>query len=176
MPTPIPPITYQSTTAGVIYYDPFGLLFLLLFALSIIALAVYIFTAITDIRNSSRTNDAQVNALNSQTNNMNNLVQAVVAALNVNNALYERQVQHNIDTDNRILRMAELYTTANINFMQNLQNMLMMQTVYNDISQLQNDRLKAQIASKLTTPEIEIIEYPPPQPQAQAQAQPQAQK
>lgn len=173
---PITPllVAYQSATAPVVYYDPFSLSMFMLILAAIAAIAAYIFSTINDIRNSNRTVDAQVMALNSQANNMNNLVQAVVTALNVNTAMYQREVEHNINAEDRILRLAELYANANIGFMQNLQNLLMLQTTVNDIRQLQADRIKAHVVAKSLEPEVVIEEYvgkPQQQPQAQAQQQ-----
>mgnify|MGYP001770648067 CR=1 FL=1 len=167
-------VAYQTATSAgpIVYYDPFSLVIFMLILMVIAAVAAYVFSVINDIRNNNRTTDAQVMTLNSQTNNMNNLVQAVVTALNVNTAMYQREVEHNIEAENRILRLAELYANANIGFMQNLQNLLMLQTTVNDVRQLQTDRIKAHVVAKSLEPEVVIEEYvgkPQVQPQPQQQ-------
>jgi len=110
-------------------YDPFSLLFLLLFALAIIGGGIYLFTAITDARNRNEITDATVNALNVSTNtyanlsqavinainqqtmNMTNLVQAITTAININASTYQAQVQNDIYFKNTLLELYGLQLT-----------------------------------------------------------------
>jgi len=104
-------------------YDPFSLLFLVLFALAVIGLGVYLFTAIADLRNRNEMTDATVNALNVSTNtyanlaqavintinqqtvNMTNLTQAIVTAINTNTTIYQAQAQADINFKNTLLEL-----------------------------------------------------------------------
>jgi len=110
-------------------YDPFSLLFLLLFALAVLGGGIYLFSAITDARNRNEVTDASVNALNVSTNtyaqlsqavinsinqqtmNMTNLVQAITTAINLNAATYQAQVQNDIYFKNTLLELYGLQLT-----------------------------------------------------------------
>lgn len=174
---PLGMVAMQTATATEIVYDPFGLLFLLLFAMAVVGLAVYIFVSIQDMKNSTRINDAEVSMLNAQTNsilaqtnNMNNLVQSTVLALDVNSATYQQAMQTLLNQGERLLNIYQMQVQNDITFKNTLLELLGLQLVTQDIRQFMSDKLRAQLASQLKSPDVEIIEYPQPtQPTTQPQ-------
>jgi len=148
--------TYAQQGSGVVTYDPFSLLFLLLIASVVVGLAVYFFVILRDSSNQTTVINAQVNALNSQVNNMNNLVQATVTSLNVNTAVSERLAQHEIDMDDKYYRLFEMQVMNDIYFKNTLLELYAMQLTSQDIRQLLSDKLKATALQAVKTPDVEV--------------------
>ena len=148
--------TYAQQDAGAVTYDPFSLLFLLLVSAVVIGLAVYFFVVLRDSSNQTAVINAQVTALNSQVNNMNNLVQATVTALNVNTAISERESQHMINMDDRYYRLFEAQVMNDIYFKNTLLELYAMQLTSQDIRQLLSDKLKATALQAVRTPDVEV--------------------
>ncbi len=149
------PVFAQQGT-GVVTYDPFSLLFLLLIASVVVGLAVYFFVILRDSSNQTATINAQINALNSQVNNMNNLVQATVTSLNVNTAVSERLAQHEVDMDNKYYRLFEMQVMNDIYFKNTLLELYAMQLTSQDIRQLMSDKLRATALQSFKTPDIDV--------------------
>lgn len=148
--------TYAQQGTGAITYDPFSLLFLLLIASVITGLAVYFFVVLRDSSNQTAVVNAQVTTLNSQTNNMNNLIQATITSLNVNTAISERLSQHEMEMENKYYRLLQTQILNDIYFKNTLLELYAMQLTSQDIRQLLSDKLKATALQAVRTPDIEV--------------------
>jgi hypothetical protein len=154
---------YAQQGTGTVVYDPFSLLFLLLIASVIVGLAVYFFVVLRDSSNQTAVINAQVSALNSQVNNMNNLVQATVTALNVNTAVSERLSQHEIEMDNKYYRLLEAQILNDIYFKNTLLELYAMQLTSQDIRQLMSDKLRVSALQSFKPSDIDITVKENPQ-------------
>jgi parvulin-like peptidyl-prolyl isomerase len=155
--------TFAQQGTGVVTYDPFSLLFLLLIASVIVGLAVYFFVILRDSSNQTAIINAQINALNSQVNNMNNLVQATVTSLNVNTAVSERLAQHEMEMDDKYYRLLQTQILNDIYFKNTLLELYAMQLTSQDIRQLMSDKLRVSALQSFKPSDIDITVKENPQ-------------
>jgi type II secretory pathway component PulK len=155
--------THAQQGTGTVVYDPFSLLFLLLVSAVVIGLAVYFFVVLRDSSNQTAVTNAQVTALNSQTNNMNNLVQAMVTSLNVNTAIAERMAQHEMEMENKYYRLLEAQILNDIYFKNTLLELYAMQLTSQDIRQLMSDKLRVSALQSFKPSDIDITVKENPQ-------------
>jgi type II secretory pathway pseudopilin PulG len=181
-----PHIVFAQTTPTsngyVIYIDPITAGLIILIMAVVIALGVYIFMSINSTNNQTQLTQAQIMALNSQTNAMNQLVASTATALNVATALNAESARHTMDMDNkyfsliqqdtmhrhytedRYLNIYNKQVDNNIYFMNTLLSLYGLQLVNNDIRQLMSDRLKATLAQYAKPPEVEVTTITPTTP------------
>jgi hypothetical protein len=106
---------------------------------------------------------------------MNNMAQAITTNLNVQTGVMLEEARHRMNMDdrwynlmaqqqafmqymdNRQENIYEKQVDANIQFMNNVFNLLAMQTAFSDISQLNKDKLRAMAIQSAKPYEIEVI-------------------
>ena len=180
-----PHIVFAQTTTSngyVIYIDPITAGLIILIIAVVIALGVYMFMSINSTNNQTQLTQAQIMALNSQTNAMNQLVASTATALNVATALNAESARHTMDMDNKYFsliqqdtmhrhyiedRYTNIYNKQvdnNIYFLNTLLSLYGLQLINNDIRQLMSDRLKAALAQYAKPPEVEVTTATPASP------------
>jgi hypothetical protein len=163
----------------VVYLDPLtlwliiaGIVFVVGF---IIFILVYGITNINDMRNQTALTNAQINALNANTNAMSQLINVIANAIGVNTAMYQREVDHRMHVEDRYLDIYDKLVNNTIYYQDTLLNYYGQQLVTQDIRQLMSDRVKASVVQSAKPPTVESYQlqgevFPPfPQPQGGGQ-------
>ena len=163
----------------VVYMDPFSFWMLILgiavLVLIVIGIAIYAFTNINDMRNNTALTNAQINAINANTNAMSQLTNVIANAIGVNTAMYQREVDHRMHVENRYIDIYEKLVNNTIYYQNTLLNYYGQQLVTQDIRQLMSDRVKASVVQSAKPPTVESYQlqgemFPPfPQPQGGSQ-------
>jgi len=173
--TMTPTVFAQSGGDQVIYIDPFTLILIILFLAIAIALIIFAFMAIHNATIQNQLVATYQQTSQAQTTIMNNMAQAITTNLNVQTGIMVEEARHRMNMDdrwynlmaqqqafmqymdNRQLNIYEKQVDANIQFMNNVFNLLAMQTVFSDISQLNKDKLRAMAIHSAKPYEIEVI-------------------
>ena len=163
----------------VVYMDPFSFWMLILgiavLVLIVIGIAIYAFTNINDMRNNTALTNAQINAINANTNAMSQLTSVIANAIGVNTAMYQREVDHRMHVENRYIDIYEKLVNNTIYYQNTLLNYYGQQLVTQDIRQLMSDRVKASVVQSAKPPAVDYYQqqgemFPPfPQPQGGSQ-------
>ena len=110
----------------VVYLDPFSFWMLVLgivvMVLVVIGIAIYAFTNINDMRNQTALTNAQINAINANTNAMSQLTNVISNAIGVNTAMYQREVDHRMHVEDRYLDIYEKLVNNTIYYQNTLLN------------------------------------------------------
>ena len=163
----------------VVYLDPFSFWMLILgitvMVLVVIGMAIYAFTNINDMRNQTALTNAQINAINANTNAMSQLTNVISNAIGVNTAMYQREVDHRMHVEDRYLDIYDKLVNNTIYYQNTLLNYYGQQLVTQDIRQLMSDRVKASVVQSAKPPTVESYQlqgemFPPfPTPQGGSQ-------
>jgi len=163
----------------VVYLDPFSFWMLILgiavMVLIVIGIAIYAFTNINDMRNNTALTNAQINAINANTNAMSQLTNVIANAISVNTAIAQREAEHRMNVENRYVDIYEKLVNNTIYYQDTLLNYYGQQLVTQDIRQLMSDRVKASVVQSTKPPTVESYQlqgemFPPfPQPQGGGQ-------
>ena len=172
---------FAQSSDQVVYLDPFSFWMLILgitvMVLVVIGMAIYAFTNINDMRNNTALTNAQINAINANTNAMSQLTSVIANAIGVNTAMYQREVDHRMHVENRYIDIYEKLVNNTIYYQNTLLNYYGQQLVTQDIRQLMSDRVKASVVQSAKPPTVESYQlqgemFPPfPQPQGGSQNQ-----
>ena len=173
--TMTPTVFAQSGGGTVLYIDPFTLILILAFLTIVIAVVIFAFMAIHNATVQNQLVATYQQTSQAQTTIMNNMAQAVTTNLYMQTGIMVEEARHrmNMDSrwynlmaqqqafmqymDNRQLNIYEKQVDANIQFMNNVFNLLAMQTVFSDISQLNKDKLRAMAIKSAKPYEIEVV-------------------
>jgi len=168
-----------QSSEEVTYLDPFTFWMLILgitvMVLVVIGMAIYAFTNINDMRNNTALTNAQINAINANTNAMSQLTSVIANAIGVNTAMYQREVDHRMHVEDRYIDIYEKLVNNTIYYQNTLLNYYGQQLVTQDIRQLMSDRVKASVVQSTKPPTVESYQlqgemYPPfPTPQQGSQ-------
>jgi hypothetical protein len=168
-----------QSSEEVTYLDPFSFWMLILgitvMVLVVIGMAIYAFTNINDMRNNTALTNAQINAINANTNAMSQLTSVISNAIGVNTAMYQREVDHRMHVEDRYIDIYEKLVNNTIYYQNTLLNYYGQQLVTQDIRQLMSDRVKASVVQSAKPPTVESYQlqgemFPPfPQPQGGSQ-------
>jgi len=163
----------------VVYLDPFSFWMLILgitiMVLVVVGMAIYAFTNINDMRNQTALTNAQINAINANTNAMSQLTNVIANAISVNTAITQREAEHRMNVENRYVDIYEKLVNNTIYYQDTLLNYYGQQLVTQDIRQLMSDRVKASVVQSAKPPTVESYQlqgemFPPfPQPQGGGQ-------
>ena len=172
---------HAQSSGQVIYLDPFSFWMLILgiaiLVLIVIGIAIYAFTNINDMRNQTALTNAQINAINANTNATTQLVNVIANAIGVNTAMYQREVDHRMHVEDRYVDIYDKLVNNTIYFQDTLLNYYGQQLVTQDIRQLMSDKVKASVAQSAKPPTVETYQlqgemFPPfPMPQGGSQNQ-----
>jgi cytochrome c biogenesis factor len=170
-----PMVFAQSGGDQVIYIDPFSMIMLLIFLAIAIALVVFAFGFIYNASAQDKLIATYQQTSQAQTTIMNNMAQAITTNLNVQTGVMLEEARHRMNMDDRWYNLTaqqqafmqylenrqentyEKQVDANIQFMNNVFNLLAMQTAFSDISQLNKDKLRAMAIQSAKPYEIEVI-------------------
>jgi len=173
--TMTPTVFAQSSGGTVIYIDPITLIFILAFLTIVIAVVIFAFMAIHNATVQNQLVATYQQTSQAQTTIMNNMAQAITTNLNVQTGIMVEEARHRMNMDdrwynlmaqqqsfmqymdNRQLNIYEKQVDANIQFMNNVFNLLAMQTAFSDISQLNKDKIRAMAIQSAKPYEIEVI-------------------
>jgi len=173
--TMAPTVFAQSGGGSVIYIDPFSLILFLAFLTIVIAVVIFAFMAIHNATVQNQLVATYQQTSQAQTTIMSNMAQAITTNLNVQTGVMLEEARHRMNMDdrwynlmsqqqafmqymdNRQLNIYEKQVDANIQFMNNVFNLLAMQTAFSDISQLNKDKLRAMAIQSAKPYEIEVI-------------------
>ena len=173
--TMAPTVFAQSSGDQVIYIDPFTLVIFLAVLAIVIAVAIFAFMAIHNATVQNQLVATYQQTSQAQTTIMNNMAQAITTNLYMQTGVMIEEARHRMNMDdrwynlmaqqqafmqymdNRQLNIYEKQVDANIQFMNNVFNLLAMQTAFSDISQLNKDKLRAMAIQSAKPYEIEII-------------------
>ncbi len=173
--TMAPAVFAQSGGDQVIYIDPFTLVIFLAVLAIVIALAIFAFMAIHNATVQNQLVATYQQTTQAQTTIMSNMAQAITTNLYMQTGVMVEEARHRMNMDdrwynlmaqqqafmqymdNRQLNIYEKQVDANIQFMNNVFNLLAMQTAFSDISQLNRDKLRAMAIQSAKPYEIEII-------------------
>ena len=173
--TMAPTVFAQSGGDQVIYIDPFTLVIFLAVLAIVIAVAIFAFVAIHNATIQNQLVATYQQTTQAQTTIMNNMAQAITTNLYMQTGVMVEEARHRMNMDdrwynlmaqqqafmqymdNRQLNIYEKQVDANIQFMNNVFNLLAMQTVFSDISQLNRDKLRAMAIQSAKPYEIEVI-------------------
>ncbi len=173
--TMAPTVFAQSGGDQVIYIDPFTLVIFLAVLAIVIALAIFAFMAIHNATVQNQLVATYQQTSQAQTTIMNNMAQAITTNLYMQTGVMVEEARHRMNMDdrwfnlmaqqqafmqymdNRQLNIYEKQVDANIQFMNNVFNLLAMQTAFSDISQLNKDKLRAMAIQSAKPYEIEVI-------------------
>ena len=166
---------HAQSSGQVIYIDPFSFWMLILgiaiLVLIVIGIAIYAFTNINDMRNQTALTNAQINAINANTNATTQLVNVIANAIGVNTAMYQREVDHRMHVEDRYVDIYDKLVNNTIFFQDSLLNLYAQQLVNQDIRQLMSDRVKASVVQSAKPPTVETYQLQgemfPPFPQTQ---------
>jgi len=163
----------------VVYIDPFSFWMLILgiavMVLIVIGMAIYAFTNINDMRNQTALTNAQINAINANTNAMSQLTNVISNAIGVNTAMYQREVDHRMHVEDRYIDIYDKLVNNTIYYQNTLLNYYGQQLVTQDIRQLMSDKVKASVVQSAKPPAVESYQlqgemFPPfPTPQGGSQ-------
>ena len=168
----------QSWIDGIVdlyYTDPFWFWVELLGIITLVLVVVFGVMALighlNDIRNQNAVTNAQVEGIHVNNNATAQLTTAITNAINVNTAMYQREVDHRINTENRYLDIYERLVNHTIWFQDALLNLYAQQLTTQDIRQLMSDKIKAAVIQNTNPPTIETYHVqtstPGPLPQTQ---------
>jgi len=170
-----PTVFAQSGGGTVIYIDPITLIFILAILAIAIALIIFAFMAIHNATVQNQLVATYQQTSQAQTTIMNNMAQAVTTNLYMQTGVMLEEARHRMNMDdrwynlmaqqqafmqymdNRQLNIYEKQVDANIQFMNNVFNLLAMQTAFSDISQLNKDKLRAMAIQSAKPYEIEVV-------------------
>jgi membrane protein implicated in regulation of membrane protease activity len=170
-----PAVFAQESGGTVIYIDPITLIFILALLTIVIAVVIFAFMAIHNATVQNQLVATYQQTSQAQTTIMNNMAQAITTNLNVQTGIMVEEARHRMNMDdrwfnltaqqqsfmqymdNRQLNIYEKQVDANIQFMNNVFNLLAMQTAFSDISQLNKDKLRAMAIQSAKPYEIEVI-------------------
>ncbi len=173
--TMAPAVFAQSGGDQVIYIDPFTLVIFLAVLAIVIAVAIFAFLAIHNATVQNQLVATYQQTTQAQTTIMSNMAQAITTNLYMQTGVMVEEARHRMNMDdrwynlmaqqqafmqymdNRQLNIYEKQVDANIQFMNNVFNLLAMQTAFSDISQLNRDKLRAMAIQSAKPYEIEII-------------------
>jgi uncharacterized protein YpmS len=173
--TMAPAVFAQSGGDQVIYIDPFTLVIFLAVLAIVIAVAIFAFLAIHNATVQNQLVATYQQTTQAQTTIMSNMAQAITTNLYMQTGVMVEEARHRMNMDdrwynlmaqqqafmqymdNRQLNIYEKQVDANIQFMNNVFNLLAMQTAFSDISQLNKDKLRAMAIQSAKPYEIEII-------------------
>jgi len=173
--TMAPTVFAQSGGDQVIYIDPFTLVIFLAVLAIVIAVAIFAFVAIHNATIQNQLVATYQQTTQAQTTIMSNMAQAITTNLNVQTGVMLEEARHRMNMDDRWYNLMaqqqafmqylenrqentyEKQVDANIQFMNNVFNLLAMQTAFSDISQLNKDKLRAMAIQSAKPYEIEVI-------------------
>jgi len=165
----------------VVYIDPFSFWMLILgivvMAGFILFVLIYVITNVNDMRNQTALTNAQINALNANTNAMTQLTNVIANAIGVNTTMYQREVEHRMHVEDRYIDIYDKLVNNTIYYQDTLLNYYGQQLVTQDIRQLMSDRVKASVVQSAKPPTVETYQlqgemFPPfPMPQQGGQNQ-----
>ena len=165
----------QSSGGTVLYIDPFTLILILAFLTIVIAVVIFAFMAIHNATVQNQLVATYQQTSQAQTTIMNNMAQAVTTNLYMQTGVMLEEARHRMNMDDRWYNLMaqqqafmqyienrqentyEKQVDANIQFMNNVFNLLAMQTAFSDISQLNKDKLRAMAIQSAKPYEIEVI-------------------
>jgi hypothetical protein len=163
----------------VVYIDPFSFWMLILGIIVMVVVVffgiIYVITNINDMRNQTALTNAQVSAINANTNAMMQLTNVIANAISVNTALTQREAEHRMNIENRYVDIYDKLVNNTIYYQNTLLNYYGQQLVTQDIRQLMSDRVKASVVQSTRPPAVETYQlqgevFPPfPTPQGQQQ-------
>ena len=170
---------FAQSGGQVVYLDPFSFWMLILgiaiMVLIVIGIAIYAFTNINDMRNQTALTNAQINAINANTNAMSQLTNVIANAISVNTAMYQREVEHRMNVEDRYIDIYDKLVNNTIYYQNTLLNYYGQQLVTQDIRQLMSDKVKASVVQSAKPPTVESYQlqgevFPPfPMPQGGSQ-------
>ena len=173
--TMAPAVFAQSSGDQVIYIDPYSIIMLLIFLAIGLALIAFVFGFIYNASAQDKFISVYQQTSQAQTTIMNNMAQAITTNLNVQTGVMLEEARHRMNMDDRWYNLMaqqqafmqylenrqentyEKQVDANIQFMNNVFNLLAMQTAFSDISQLNKDKLRAMAIQSAKPYEIEVI-------------------
>jgi len=173
--TMAPTVFAQESGGSVIYIDPLTLIILLAVLAIVIAVAIFAFMAIHNATVQNQLVATYQQTSQAQTTIMNNMAQAITTNLNMQTGVMVEEARHRMNMDDRWYNLMaqqqafmqylenrqentyEKQVDANIQFMNNVFNLLAMQTAFSDISQLNKDKLRAMAIQSAKPYEIEIV-------------------
>jgi len=171
--------TYAQSGGQVIYIDPFSFWMLILgivvMAGFILFALIYVITNVNDMRNQTALTNAQINALNANTNAMTQLTNVIANAIGVNTTMYQREVEHRMHIEDRYVDIYDKLVNNTIYYQNTLLNYYGQQLVTQDIRQLMSDRVRASVVQSARPPTVESYQlqgemFPPfPMPQGGSQ-------
>jgi hypothetical protein len=170
-----PTVFAQESGGSVIYIDPFTLTILIAVFAIVIALVIFAFMAIHNATVQNQLVATYQQTSQAQTTIMNNMAQAITTNLNMQTGVMLEEARHRMNMDDRWYNLMaqqqafmqylenrqentyEKQVDANIQFMNNVFNLLAMQTTFSDISQLNKDKLRAMAIQSAKPYEIEVV-------------------
>jgi len=173
--TMAPTVFAQESGGSVIYIDPLTLIILLAVLAIVIAVAIFAFMAIHNATIQNQLVATYQQTSQAQTTIMNNMAQAITTNLYMQTGVMVEEARHRMNMDDRWYNLMaqqqafmqylenrqentyEKQVDANIQFMNNVFNLLAMQTAFSDISQLNKDKLRAMAIQSAKPYEIEVI-------------------
>ena len=173
--TMAPTVFAQESSGSVIYIDPFTLILILAFLTIVLGVVIFAFMAIHNATVQNQLVATYQQTSQAQTTIMNNMAQAITTNLNVQTGVMVEEARHRMNMDDRWYNLMaqqqafmqylenrqentyEKQVDANIQFMNNVFNLLAMQTAFSDISQLNKDKLRAMAIQSAKPYEIEVI-------------------
>jgi len=173
--TMAPTVFAQESGGSVIYIDPLTLTILIAVFAIVIAVVIFAFMAIHNATVQNQFVATYQQTSQAQTTIMNNMAQAITTNLNVQTGVMLEEARHRMNMDDRWYNLMaqqqafmqylenrqentyEKQVDANIQFMNNVFNLLAMQTAFSDISQLNKDKLRAMAIQSAKPYEIEVI-------------------
>jgi len=173
--TMAPTVFAQESVGTVIYIDPFTLVIFLAVLAIVIAVAIFAFLAIHNATVQNQLVATYQQTSQAQTTIMNNMAQAITTNLYMQTGVMVEEARHRMNMDDRWYNLMaqqqafmqylenrqentyEKQVDANIQFMNNMFNLLAMQTAFSDISQLNKDKLRAMAIQSAKPYEIEIV-------------------
>jgi len=170
-----PTVFAQSGGDQIIYIDPYSLIMLLIFLAIGLALIAFVFGFIYNASAQDKFISVYQQTSQAQTTIMNSMAQAITTNLNVQTGVMLEEARHRMNMDDRWYNLMaqqqafmqylenrqentyEKQVDANIQFMNNVFNLLAMQTAFSDISQLNTTKLKAMAIQSAKPYEIEVV-------------------
>jgi len=166
---------HAQSSDQVIYIDPFSFWMLILgivvMAGFILFVLIYVITNVNDMRNQTALTNAQINAINANTNAMTQLTNVIANAISVNTAITQREAEHRMNVEDRYVNIYDKLVNNTIYYQDTLLNYYGQQLVTQDIRQLMSDRVKASVVQSAKPPTVETYQLQgemfPPFPQTQ---------
>lgn len=173
--TMAPAVFAQESGGSVIYIDPLTLTILIAVFAIVIAVVIFAFMAIHNATIQNQLVATYQQTSQAQTTIMNNMAQAITTNLNMQTGVMLEEARHRMNMDDRWYNLMaqqqafmqylenrqentyEKQVDANIQFMNNVFNLLAMQTTFSDISQLNKDKLRAMAIQSAKPYEIEVV-------------------